>query len=302
MGFIKRIFLFLVVNILVITTISVVLNLLGVRPYINELGISYTDLMIFCLVWGVGGAFISLGISRIMAKWIMGVKVIDPKTGDIEKKELVEMVQRLAQKAHLPEVPEVGIYNSAEVNAFATGPTKRRSLVAVSSGLLNHMNKNQLEGVLAHEITHISNGDMITMTLLQGIVNAFVMFLARALALVLSGFGKGQKKGSTGSYFLFTMLFQIVFMVLGSLIVFWFSRRREYRADEGGAHLAGKQKMISALQGLQSYVHQRVPTAERESLQTLKISAPVKTGWALLFMSHPPLEDRIKALENARHS
>lgn len=301
MGFIKRIFLFLVVNILVITTISVILNLFHVRPYINDLGISYTDLLIFCLVWGFGGAFISLGMSRMMAKWIMGVKVIDPKTNDPEKKQLFEIVERLAQKAHLPEVPEVGIYKSGEVNAFATGPTKRRSIVAVSSGLLDHMNKNQVEGVLAHEITHISNGDMITMTLLQGIVNAFVMFLARVLALILSGFGRGQKRGSYGSYYLFTMLFQLVFMVLGSLVVFWFSRRREYRADAGGAHLAGKEKMISALEGLKTYVNQRINPNQKESMQTLKISSPSKSGWALLFMSHPPLEDRIRVLETTKH-
>ncbi len=303
MRFLKRIFLFLVINTLVITTISIVLNIFNVRPYITQYGISYQDLFIFCLIWGMGGAFISLGLSRIMAKWLMGVKVIDPNTRDAHTKQLLDTVHALARKAHLSGMPEVGIYKSAEVNAFATGPTKRRSLVAVSSGLLEKMNKDQVEAILAHEITHIANGDMVTMTLVQGIINAFVMFLARALALILSGFGRSnQRRGSYGSYMLFTIVFQIAFMVLGSLVVFWFSRRREYRADAGGAHLAGKAKMISALEELKTYANRRVPTAEKESLQTFKISTPPKSGWRHLFASHPPLDERIAQLKQTRTS
>lgn len=299
MKFLKRIFLFLVINFLVITTISVVLNLLNIRPYISQYGINYNELLIYCFIWGMGGAFISLGLSRIMAKWMMGVKVIPINTTDANQKKLLSMVSALSQKAHLPEVPEVGIYQSAEVNAFATGPTKRRSLVAVSTGLLEKMDKDQVEAILAHEITHVANGDMVTMTLLQGIVNAFVMFLARVLALILSGFGRGdQRRGSAGSFYLFTFLFQMVFMVLGSLVVFWFSRKREFRADAGGAQLAGKEKMIHALEGLQTFVNKRVPTAQKESLQTFKISTPTKSGLAYLFASHPPLEERIAALRN----
>ncbi|NGX26319.1 MAG: Protease HtpX [Chlamydiae bacterium] len=301
MQFFKRIFLFLIVNILVLTMVSIVLSIFNVQPYISQYGIQYSDLLIFCLIWGMGGAFISLALSRIMAKWMMGVKVIDPKTNDPHQKKLLDIVHRLAQKARLPEMPEVGIYKSAEVNAFATGPTQRRSIVAVSSGLLEHMSKDQIEGVLAHEITHITNGDMVTMTLLQGVVNVFVMFLARVLALILSGFGRGDRRGSYGSFVLFTILFQLVFMVLGTLVVFWYSRKREYRADAGGAHLAGKEKMISALEGLKTYVKRRVPTAQKESLQTFKISTPTKTGWALLFASHPPLEMRIEKLKELRH-
>ena len=301
MRFFKRIFLFLVINLLVLTTISIVLSIFNVRPYITQYGISYRDLLIFCLIWGMGGAFISLALSRVMAKWMMGVKVIDPKTTDPHQKKILDMVHTLASKAHLKTMPEVGIYKSAEVNAFATGPTKARSLVAISSGLLEHMHPDQVEGVLAHELTHISNGDMVTMTLLQGVVNAFVMFLARVLALALSGFGRGnQRGGSYGSYVVFTILFQIVFMVLGSLVVFWYSRRREYRADAGGAHLAGKNKMIHALEGLQHYVKQRVPTAQKDSLQTFKISTPSKSGFAHLFASHPPLEARIAALKEKK--
>ncbi len=301
MRFIKRIFLFLLVNILVLTMITIVLNIFNVQPYISQYGISYTDLLIFCLVWGMGGAFISLALSRVMAKWMLGVKVIDQRTKDPHLKDLVNMVQRLAQKAHLPEVPEIGVYKSAEVNAFATGPSKRRSLVAVSSGLLENMKKNELEGVLAHELSHINNGDMVTMTLLQGVVNAFVMFLARVLALILSGFGRGDKRGSYGSFMVFTFLFQMVFMVLGSLVVLWYSRRREFRADAGGAHLAGKEKMISSLERLKTFVKRHVPTAEKESLQTFKISTPSKSGLAYLFSSHPPIEMRIEHLKKLRH-
>lgn len=301
MSFFKRIFLFLVINILVLTMISIVLSIFNVQPFINQYGISYRDLLIFCLIWGMGGALISLALSRVMAKWMMGVKLIDPNSREKGQKELYDKVARLSQKAGLPEVPQVGIYPSAEVNAFATGPTKRRSLVAVSSGLLSHMNDDQVEAILAHEITHVANGDMVTMTLLQGIVNAFVMFLARVLALILSGFGRGDnRRGSSGSFYLFTILFQTVFMVLGSLVVFWYSRKREFKADAGGAHLAGKQKMIDALEGLKSYVKKRVPTAQKEALQTFKISQPTKSGLAHLFASHPPLEERIAALKQER--
>ena len=294
----RRIFLFLVINFLVVIMISVVLSIFNIRPYIDQYGINFLDLLIFCLVWGMGGAFISLGLSRVMAKWIMGVKTIDPNTSDPDQKKLLDMVHTLARKAKLSKMPEVGIYKSKEVNAFATGPTKSRALVAVSSGLLEKMNKSQLEGVLAHEITHVSNGDMVTMTLIQGIINAFVMFLARVLALILSGFGRGgQKRGSFGSYILFTILFQIVFMVLGSMIVFRFSRKREFRADFGGAKLSSKVSMINALEALKAFSKRRVPTAEKQSIQTLKISTPSKSGLARLFSSHPPIEERIARLK-----
>ena len=300
MGFVKRIFLFIVINFLVLITISVILSLFNIRPFINQYGVSYTDLMIFCLVWGMGGALISLGLSRIMAKWMVGVKVINPHTSDPQGQRLLQMVDALRRKAKLAQMPEVGIYSSAEVNAFATGPTKKRALVAVSTGLLDKMDAAQIEGILGHELTHIANGDMVTMTLLQGVINAFVMFLARALALALSGFGRGnQQRGSYGSFVFFTFIFQTLFMVLGSMVVFWFSRKREYRADAGGAHLAGKEKMISALEGLKAYVRQKVPAQQQEALQTFKISTPSKAGaFAQLFASHPPLDDRIAALKN----
>ena len=176
----KRILLFVVTNILIVTTISVLLNVLGVRPYLSASGIDYQALLVFCLIWGFAGAFISLALSRVMAKWMMGIKVIQPN--DPQYGWLYGMIEVLARGAGLPSIPEVGVYDSPEINAFATGPTKSRALVAFSSGILRNMNRTQLEGVAGHELSHIQNGDMVTMTLLQGIVNAIVMFLARIIA------------------------------------------------------------------------------------------------------------------------
>jgi heat shock protein HtpX len=258
--------------------------------------------MIFCLVWGMGGAFISLALSRVMAKWLMGVKVIDPHTNDPELKRLVNTVYTLTKEAHLYDMPEVGIYESNEVNAFATGPTKKRALVAVSRGLLSRMSQKELEGVLAHEITHIANGDMVTMTLLQGIVNAFVMFLARILAYVFSGYGKSRDQssgGSYGSYIVLVFVFEILFMILGSLVLAWFSRFREYRADAGGATLAGREKMIAALESLRLLQQKRDPQAEKPSIEAMKISSRKRNGLLQLFSSHPPLEKRIERLHAA---
>src|SRR5579871_5702010 len=189
MAMLKRIFLFLALNFLVILMITFVLDLLNVRPFLSSHGLDMQSLLIFCLIWGMGGAFISLSLSRIMAKWMMGVQIVDPNTHDPELRHLLETVHKLARRSGLP-LPQVGIYRSNEVNAFATGPTKKRSLVAVSTGLLQRMKDNEIEGVLGHEISHIANGDMVTMTLLQGVVNAFVMFLARILAYAVSGFGR----------------------------------------------------------------------------------------------------------------
>lgn len=300
MGYVKRIFLFLVVNILVVTTITIVLSIFNVQPYISQYGIQYKDLLIFCLVWGMGGSLISLALSKTMAKWMMGVKVIAESTKDPTQQHLLDMVHRLAKKAHLTRMPEVGIFHSGAPNAFATGPTKNHSLVAVSSGLLEKMNDAQLEGVLAHELTHITNGDMVTMTLLQGIVNAFVMFLSRILAFILSGMGRSDRRQSYGSFYVFTIIFQILFMILGSLVVMWYSRKREYRADAGGAKLAGKDKMISALESLQKHLPQTRHSPKEEAMQTFKISTPRTTGWSHLFASHPPLEMRIAKLKHNR--
>ena len=205
----RRIGLFLVLNIAIIFTISIVLRLFNVQPYLTQHGINYKELLIFCFIWGMGGALISLGLSRQMARWAMGVKVINPETATGDKQRLIEMVTRLSKKARLKAVPEVGIFHSTDINAFATGPTQRRSLVAVSSGLLDEMDEEEQEAILGHEISHIASGDMVTMTLLQGVVNAFVMFLARVLAFALSAAGRGDnRRSSSGSYFLLVLLFQ----------------------------------------------------------------------------------------------
>lgn len=298
MAWFKRIGLFLLVNILVVFTISMVLNLLGVRPYLTAYGLDYESLAVFCLVWGMGGAFISLALSRIMAKWMMGVQVISTDVRDPELRSLVETVHQLARSAQLPALPEVGIYDSPEPNAFATGPTKSRALVAVSTGLLRSMNAEQVRGVLGHEVTHIANGDMVTMTLIQGVINAFVMFAARAIAFALtqSRDSEGRREGSQMSYYIVSMLLEVVFMILGSLVVAWFSRQREYRADKGGARLAGRDSMIHALQGLQR-TFDMVANDATPTVQTLKISSH-GGGLLALFSTHPPLEDRIARLQS----
>lgn len=295
----KRIFLFLLVNLLVMTTITVVLSLLGVQPFLQKGGLDLSSLAIFCLVWGMGGAFISLLISRWVAKRMMGVKVIPPDTRDAGEQALVQTVQRLAQGAGIP-MPEVGLYESDDINAFATGPSKSRSLVAVSSGLLRKLDRPEVEGVLGHEITHIANGDMVTMTLLQGVVNAFVMFLARVLAYVVAQALRGNDREggmSQGIYFVCVLVFQIVFMVLGSMVVMAFSRWREFRADAGGANLAGRESMIRALQALQRDHEALAQAKAPPALATLQISG--RDGVMRFFMSHPPLEQRIERLRSA---
>lgn len=303
MAWVKRIFLFVTINILVMLTINILLRVLGVGPYLTAYGINYSNLMAFCLVWGMGGAFISLMLSRIMAKWMMGVQLIDPQTRDPDLQQLLQTVYHLARAAQLPEMPEVGIYNSPEVNAFATGPTRSRSLVAVSTGLLSRMNQEELEGVLGHEISHVANGDMVTMTLLQGVVNAFAMFLSRAIAFALAQAMRGDRderdRGMSPMIsILLQMVLEVVFMLLGSIVIAWFSRYREYRADAGGARLAGRSNMIRALQSLQR-TYDLVDTEGQPAVQSLKISGR-GTGLMALFASHPPLEERIARLQAAR--
>lgn len=293
----KRIFLFLAVNTLVVLTISIVLSLLGVRSYMGS-G-RYGALMVFCLGWGMAGAFISLALSRLMARWFMGVEIIDPRTSDPDLQELVQIVHGLAQRARLPAMPQVGVYDSPEVNAFATGPSRSRSLVAVSRGLLHAMRRGELEGVLGHEIAHIANGDMVTMTLIQGVINAFVMFLARVFAFAVSQAMRSRDDERGGNYFvqyLLVYLFEFVFSLLGWIVVCWFSRMREFRADAGGARYAGRGEMIGALEALRR-VHEAPAIAaagQADSFQSLKISG--KPGH--LFSTHPPLEERIARLQH----
>lgn len=289
----KRILLFVLTNFAIIITLSIVLSLLGFAGYVRDGQLDLAALMAFCLVWGMGGAFISLAMSRAIAKWTMGVQLVDGRTGHAELDWLHATVRRLTQQANLP-MPEVGIYESPEVNAFATGPSKKRSLVAVSSGLLRTMRREEVEGVLAHEVAHIQNGDMVTMTLIQGVVNAFVLFLARVIA-----FAVRQGSDSRNAYFLSFLVMialEIVFGFLGMIVVAWFSRAREFRADAGGAALAGKGNMIAALRRLMD-TRQLVDTSE-PALATLKINGA--RNWMALISTHPPLEARIRALEQSR--
>ncbi len=287
----RRYFLFFVVNIGIVLTISLVLNLLGVSPYIEARGLNMESLAIYCLIWGMAGAFISLAISRIMAKMMMGVKVIDPMTRDSELQWLVSTTHDFAKAAGLRKMPEVGIYESPELNAFATGPTKNRALVAVSTGLLRRMNRSEIEGVLAHEVSHISNGDMVTMTLIQGIMNAFVMFLARLIAFALTQNMKDESRPMARMFI--TLGLEMVLAIVSAIVVAYFSRKREFRADHGGAVLSGRENMIAALRALKRNFQPLDPRGE--ALATLKIST--RSSFAAFLATHPPLEDRIRRLE-----
>lgn len=302
----KRIFLFLLVNMLVVLTISITTSLLGIQPYLDHYNIDYGGLLAFCAIAGFSGAFISLLLSRWMAKMMMGVQVINPASASGHERALVQAVHRLAQRAGLPAMPEVGIYDSAEVNAFATGPSKSKALVAVSTGLLHQMDEQAVEGVLGHEIAHIANGDMVTMTLLQGVVNTFVMFFSRVvawgIATAMAGDRDREERGPNPMvYWLTTMVFEILFSLLGAIVVAWFSRRREFRADQGGAKVAGREKMIHGLRSLKSQLALDPTHAvddAQPAIASLKISGK-RHGFLSLFATHPDLDDRIAALQRA---
>jgi heat shock protein HtpX len=293
----KRIFLFLAVNVLVIAAVSIITSALGVGHYMTSVGLNYGALLTFCLIWGMVGSLISLMLSKVMAKWMMGVKII---TADGPHKDLVITVHRLATRAGLTKMPEVGIYEGAEINAFATGPSKNNSLVAVSSGLISRMNDSEVEGVLAHEVAHIANGDMITMALVQGVVNAFVMFFSRVVAFMIDQAMRGDKEESNGLspivHMFLVMALDIIFGILASPVVAWFSRYREFRADKGGAELAGKEKMIMALESLQRAYPQLIEVKNESNTQYRSMQISSKKSRMAIFSTHPPLEDRINAL------
>lgn len=300
----KRILFFLLTNILVMTTIVIVWSIIatyfglsfGFEDGSGFLGIDFISLAVFSLIVGFSGSFISLAMSRWIAKKMMNVKVIDPNGPmSAQERSVVEKVHRLSRAAGLVHMPEVGIYQSQEVNAFATGPSKKRSLVAVSSGLLNVMDDDAVEGVIAHEVAHVANGDMVTMTLLQGVVNTFVVFFSRIAAILVSRLVKPELQGIVK--FAAIIIFQILFSILGSIVVMAFSRYREYHADRGGADLAGRDKMAHALRSLKAYVERANVGGRNDdsAIQTMKISG--KGGMMKLFSSHPDLEDRIRRLE-----
>ncbi len=300
----KRLMLLIVTNILVMTTIVIVWSLITTFTDINGsfqtggpgLGIDFAALMVFSLIVGFTGSFISLAMSRWVAKKMMKVKVLDPN-GQLTAHErtVVEKVHRFSRAAGLTHMPEVGIYPSAEVNAFATGPSKKRSLVAVSAGLLNTMDDDAVEGVIAHEVAHVANGDMVTMTLLQGVVNTFVVFFSRIAAILVSRLVRSELQMIV--QFAAIIIFQILFSILGSLVVSAYSRYREFHADQGGADLAGRDKMAHALRSLKTYVD-RAQVSDRtddSAIQTMKING--KGGVMKLFSSHPDLDERIARLE-----
>lgn len=286
----KRIFLFVATNVLVMATLSIAWSILS--QFIQFPGMNqFSGLMIWCLFWGMGGAFISLLMSKWIAKRAMGVEIIDPNTMNLELRRVVTKVHELARQAGLP-APEVGVFDSPEINAFATGPTKRNSLVAVSTGLLRAMTPDEVDGVLGHEVAHIANGDMVTMTLIQGVVNAFAMFFSRILSrLIASQF---DEKAQFSIQLVLTIVLDIVFTILGSVLVNYFSRRREFRADRGGAQLAGRHAMLAGLRKLKAQYDQIAPDDGAQA--TLKITAK-SSGIKALFSTHPPLEERIARLE-----
>ena len=295
----KRIVLFLATNLAILLLLGIVLNV--VRGILAAQGIQLPPtggLLVFAAVFGMGGAFISLAMSKWTAKRFTGARVIE-QPRDATEQWLVETVRRQARQAGIG-MPEVAIYDSPEINAFATGMNKNNALVAVSTGLLRAMSRDEAEAVLGHEVSHVANGDMVTLTLIQGVLNTFVIFLAR----VVGGFidraifrRDDDEYGGYGiGYFVTVMVLEIIFGLLASIIVMWFSRYREFRADAGGARLAGRDKMIAALQRLQlSYGQSHLP----EQVQAFGIT-PGKRGLSRLFMSHPPLEERIAALRQAR--
>jgi len=287
----RRILLFSLTNILIIATLTILFKLLGLDYWASARGYDLTGLLIFCCLWGFGGAFISLLLSKTIAKWSMRVQVIKETETHPELREVYEIVKRLSHAAKLPKMPEVGIYESPDLNAFATGPSKGNSLVAVSSGLLQRMNKRELEGVLGHEIAHIANGDMVTMTLLQGVVNVFVMFFARIIANVVSSSVRGEMQHIV--HFATVIILEIALGLLGMLVIAYYSRGREYRADRGGANLAGTQSMVEALRALQRNYHPEL--IQENAVSSLQISGKSK-GLMAFLATHPPLEKRITKL------
>lgn len=288
----KRVVLFLLTNIAVMLVLSISARILGVDRFLTSNGLNMGMLLAFSALIGFGGSFISLMMSKTMAKWSTGAKVIE-QPGNQEEAWLVETVRRLAAKAGLP-MPEVAIYEGAP-NAFATGPSKSKSLVAVSTGLLQSMNRKQVEAVLAHEVAHIENGDMVTLTLIQGVVNTFVIFLSRVVAYAVDSFlRKGEESSGPGiGYWVSSIVFEILFGILASIVVFYFSRQREYRADAGAAALMGDRRpMIDALQALGNLQAGQLP-------KEMAASGIAGGGMMALFSSHPPLESRIAALQSA---
>ena len=291
-----RVLLFLLTNFSVVFVLSISARVLGLDYWLAQQGMAgqLNGLLLMALAFGFGGSFISLAISKWMAKRSMGVRVIETPANSSEK-WLVEMVQGQARQAGIG-MPEVGIFNSPQLNAFATGMNRNNALVAVSTGLLETMNPDEVEAVLGHEVSHVANGDMITMGLLQGVLNTFVIFISRVIGLLVDKVVFKVQRGIGPGYFIASIIAEIILGILAAVIASWYSRRREFRADDGGARLAGREKMISALQRLQA---QYEPEDLPGQLAAFGISGGVKSGLQKLLMSHPPLHERIAALREA---
>ncbi|HWS04048.1 MAG TPA: protease HtpX [Gammaproteobacteria bacterium] len=289
----KRIILFLATNMAIVLMLSLTMRLFGVEPYLTANGLNLQSLLIFAAVMGFGGAFISLAISKWSAKRAVGAQVItEPRTPT--EQWLLKTVARQAQTVGI-KMPEVAIWDSPDVNAFATGMSKNSSLIAVSTGLLQKMTQEEAEAVLGHEMAHVANGDMVTLTLIQGVVNTFVMFLSRVIGHTVDRVVFKNENGHGPAFFITMIIAELVLGVLASIIVMWFSRQREFRADDGGASLAGRGAMIAALERLAQQHPQPLP----DKMAAFGIAAGGASGLKRLFMTHPPLEERIAALQAA---
>ena len=289
----KRISLFLITNLAIVLVLSFTARLLGLDRFLTANGLNLGGLLMFAALFGFGGSFISLALSKWMAKRATGARVIENPSNPTER-WLVETVRRHAQLAGIG-MPEVAVYEAPEINAFATGMNRNSALVAVSTGLLQQMTPDEAEAVLGHEVTHVANGDMVTLALIQGVVNTFVIFLARVIGYLVDRVVLKNDRDSLGiGYWVTSIAAELVLGILASIIVMWFSRRREFRADAGGAQLAGRDRMVSALQRLKA-LHE--PSTLPQAVQAFGISGKQSGGLARLFMSHPPLEERIAALQ-----
>jgi heat shock protein HtpX len=289
----KRIFLFIVTNLAVLALLSLVVFIIEQVFGVRLAGGGMGGLLVFAAIFGFGGALISLALSKWTAKRMMGVRVITAPQSEVER-WLLATVARLAEQVHVG-MPEVGIFEAEEMNAFATGARRNAALVAVSSGLLRNMSREQIEAVLGHEMSHVANGDMVTLALLQGVLNTFVIFLARIIgSFVDRALFKNEREDSGIGFFLTTMVAQIVLGIFASMIVSWYSRRREFRADRGGADLAGTGSMVGALQALKRSQGEPMP----QQMQAFGINTGSANGFMRLFMSHPPLDERIAALQS----
>lgn len=292
----KRFGLFMLTNLLVMVTVGIVWSIASQVLGMYKINAYIPVLMVMSLVLGMTGSLVSLMLSKFMAKTMYGVQIIDPNTTNPDLYKFIQKVHTLSRNAGLEKMPEIGIYESFEVNAFATGPSRNSALVAVSSGLLQRMTEDEIDGVLAHEVAHIANGDMVTMALIQGIVNSFAFFFSRVLAGIISSNVDEKARGMV--HFIVTIIGDIAFTMLGSIVVCYYSRQREFRADAGGASFSSRQKMVAALKRLQT-VHDIPSDPSLSQIASLKISDNGANSIVALFMTHPPLEQRIEALQSA---